>query len=183
MLYPQAQWLSSVLPVDEYQVTGAASRTSLFTNIRSRISQDLSTAISVNVVPHRRRTSTADIAQEYGLNDLHGALGDYFTLRQTSAERRGRRRCDVNTILPFSHLDAWTNFRLQQRSAQDPSILLPVRTMQALPPSPDLPYGRCNTVLISDTTQDSGRTTQSIGDECMFYFLSSLQLLMSIPRF
>ncbi|KZP30016.1 hypothetical protein FIBSPDRAFT_884661 [Athelia psychrophila] len=149
VLYPQAQWLSSALPVDEYQATGAASQISLFTNIHSFISQNLSTAIS-----------------EYGLNDLHGALGDYFMLRKTSAKRRGRCHCNVNTILPFSHLNAWTNLWLQQWSAQVPSILLPVRTVQALPPSSDLPYGCCNTVLISDTMQDSGHTTQSIGDEC-----------------
>lgn len=154
-------------------MTGAALRTSLFSNTRSQISQDLSTAISVNVLPHRRHCSVVEIARDFHLPDFHGALGDFSVLQQTHSQRRGRRRSDINTILPFSHIDVWLNFKLQQRSTQDPSILLPVRTVQALPPTAELPYRHCNTVLInntSHTTYESSCTTQSFDNECKFYF-------------
>ncbi|KAF7971739.1 hypothetical protein HWV62_20051 [Athelia sp. TMB] len=54
--YPEAAWLSHVLPPDQYSVTGAASRPSLF-NKRGciKVSDDLSTALLVNRTPHHRR--------------------------------------------------------------------------------------------------------------------------------
>ncbi|KZP24747.1 hypothetical protein FIBSPDRAFT_734893, partial [Athelia psychrophila] len=161
--YPEATWLSNVLPSDEYRIRGAASKPCLFSNnLRSRLSDDLSTAFLVNVKPHYPRLSIYDATQKFHLPDFRGALGDYFDLQQDYAMRKGQRKSSSSCMLPFSHVDVWTNLRMQQHSSQDPRILLPVTTVQALPPSAEMPHGRCNTVLINNST--SGSSTISSGD-------------------
>ncbi|KIJ57464.1 hypothetical protein HYDPIDRAFT_171680, partial [Hydnomerulius pinastri MD-312] len=56
----------------------------------------------------------------------------------------------------------WSKFRMQQRSAQNPSALAPPQTVQAVPPGPTLPLGRGNTVLI---THESGEPTSDVLEE------------------
>src|ERR1700722_17776151 len=101
--------------------------------------------------------------------DFRGALGDYFSLKQTHTERRGQRRSAANCFLPFTSIHVWKSFRMQQHSAQDDRSVLPARTIQALPPNTTMPYGRCNTVLINDR-DGSGELTSSSGGDREFNF-------------
>lgn len=159
--YPEATWLAHVLPADELRLNGAtSSRPSLFQKARSRLSADMSTAFLVNLRPHYPRVTTREASEQFNLPDLRGALGDFFVLKQTHEERNGHRRSLDNCQLPFAILNIWQNFRIQQQSSQDSRILIPPMTVQALPPSPDMPFGRCNTVLV-DCSSGSGSTTTS----------------------
>lgn len=153
--YPEATWLSHALPAGEYSVRGAAAKRSLFDKIRSEVSDDHDVAFSVTIQPHFPRNSITDAAQTFALQDFHPSLGDYFVLKLSHVERNGRRRSLPDCSLPFTHLNIWRSFRMQQHSKQDSRVLLPARTVQALPPAIDMPYGRCNTVLIRDDSGDS----------------------------
>jgi hypothetical protein len=146
--YPEAAWLSQVLPHGDISIPGGVSKSSLFSKVRSRISDDRSTAFLVNVAPHHPNLTVDAAAHLFHIPDFHGALGDYFTLRQLYAACHGQRRSTPNCELPFSHIHVWNSFRMQQHSTQDPRIIRPSRTIQALPPSASLPQGRCNTVLV-----------------------------------
>lgn len=150
MYYPEATWLSRVLPPDQVTAgTRSLTRSSLFTKVNSYISDMRTTAFSVTKTPHIPNITVAEAAAQFAIHDLHGALGDYFTTQSSYAQRRGQRRSNHDTPLRFTHLKAWKNFRMQQRSTQDENIVLPARTIQGLPPSAEMPYGRGNTVLVS----------------------------------
>ena len=161
--YPEATWLSHVQADGVHCISGPASRPNLARNRHHQVSDDFSTVFLVNVKPHHPSLSVREAALKFALPDFHPALGDFFTLGQAYDVRKGQRKSSNTCMLPFSHVDVWINLRLQQHSTQDPSILLPVTTVQALPPSDELPFGRCNTVLINNST--SGSITTSSGDD------------------
>jgi hypothetical protein len=161
--YPEAVWLSHALSPDEISVGSSMSRStnSIFTKRRSHLTDDHTTAFLVTLRPHLPNVLVDDAATQFQLPDLRGALDDFFTLELTHAAHRGHRRSRVDSKLPWSHINIWTNFRLQQCSTQNPAILLPTRTVQALAPSATMPYGRCNTVLINDVDGTGDQTTLS----------------------
>lgn len=129
--YSEQTWLSCVLP-DEQQVGTSRTRTNLFNKNHSHISKDQSTAILLNVRPYRSALIN-DIATEFGLPDPRAALGDFCTA-QSFDQRLGHRHSRPDCTLPFERLNIWTNFRLQQHSVQDPRIISPHQTIQAMPP-------------------------------------------------
>lgn len=52
--------------------------------------------------------------------------------------------------LSFRKLDAWDHVRLQLHAARDSEAILPFQRVEAIPPNAQLPFGRCNFVLIKD---------------------------------
>lgn len=178
--YPEATWLSHVLPADEYRLHGAASRPLLFNKSRSQQSDDLSTAFLVTLKPHHPRLLVYDTADRFHLPDFRGALGDYFVLKQNHLQRHGQWKSSKTCALPFLNVDIWINFRMQQRSTQDASILLPTWTVQALPPSLEMLFGRCNTVLVND--RNGSLTMSSGGDREFPPTPGQLHLLISFSR-
>jgi hypothetical protein len=167
--YPEQAWLSRVLP-DERQVCTSRTRTTFFDKNRSHISKDQSTAILLNVRPFRSAL-IEDIAMEFGLPDLRAALGDFYTTAQSYGQRLGRRHSSPDCTLPFERLNVWTNFRLQQRSLQDPRIISPHQTVQAMPPTNNLPNGRCNAVMVYDN--DGYRLNSGDSSMCPNFLLCS----------
>ncbi|KIK12808.1 hypothetical protein PISMIDRAFT_120205 [Pisolithus microcarpus 441] len=145
MHYPESMWVANVLP-NERCVGCIAFRKSIFDNDRSRISSDNSTAYLVTLRPHFPSISVDDAAL-LSINDLHPALGDFFSGRSYTS-RNGHHLSSPHCPLPFSDFHAWNKFRIQQRSVQDPLSLSPPQTVQAVPPSTDMPWGQANTVLI-----------------------------------
>ncbi|KAF8232713.1 hypothetical protein L208DRAFT_1085689, partial [Tricholoma matsutake] len=101
---------------------------------------DNAIAILLNARPHISNASIKDIATQFNLPDLRPALRDYFSGQSYEAH--------ANSPLPFSHLNVWFNLRIQHRSTQDHCVILPPQAVQALPPSSELPFGRCNPILI-----------------------------------
>ena len=161
--FPEAVWLSRVLALEEVAVAGLKTKPSLFDKANSHLSEDSNTAFIVAIIPHYPRLSVAEAAHRFNLTDLHPALGDYFVLKLSHTERRGQRRSAPHCPLPFSSIKVWNSFRIQQHSVQDDRSVLPSRTVQALPSSNDMPYGRCNTVLINDI--HGGEQTSSSGND------------------
>jgi hypothetical protein len=167
--YPEATWLAQILPAGEVAHLSKVPNTSLFNKVRSHRSDDNHTAFLVNVIAHFPRLDIDLVAKRFNVMDFRGALGDYFSLKQTNTQRRGQRRSATNCVLPFTSVHVWQSFRMQQHSAQDDRNVLPARTIQALPPNASMPYGRCNTVLINDS-DGSGELTSSSGGDREFIF-------------
>jgi hypothetical protein len=174
--YPEALWLSHALSPNEVNVGRNAPRslTSLFTKTRSHLLDDSSTAFLVASRPHIQNVSVDDAAAQFHLPDLRSAMGDFFVLNLNHAERNGHRRSRPDCVLPWSHVNIWTSFRMQQHSAQDPRILLPTCTIQALAPSDTMPYGRCNIVLVNDVDGSGDRTASTGTDRESHTILSEI---------
>jgi hypothetical protein len=168
--YPESMWIESVLP-EEQSISTRTRRVSVFDNARSHLSSDNSTAILLTLRPHFPNISIYEASQLLSISDLHPALGDFVSGRSYT-HRNGRRISLPNCYLPFSHVHIWSKFRMQQRSAQNPAVLAPPQTVQAAPPSPSLPFGRANIVLI---THESGDRTTDIFNERKFNFHSYYQ--------
>lgn len=167
--YPEALWLTSVLPAGQVHVGTGPSTKSLFLSRHCRLADDHTTAFTVTIRPHYPRLDLFEAAALYKLQDFRSALGDYFVKRLTYTQRGGQRKSAPDCSLPFTSIRAWNSFRIQQYSTQDPLTLLPARTVQALPPNDDkLPYGRCNTVILDDSDDSAAITTTSADTSCEF---------------
>ncbi|KIM86842.1 hypothetical protein PILCRDRAFT_86461 [Piloderma croceum F 1598] len=162
--YPKAVWLLHTLPHGEDAAGSSKAKSSLFNKSRSHLSDNHSITFLVNLAPHYPQFGVNDAATLFNLQDLCPALGDYFTLQLSYLARNGQRRCKSDCDLPFTRIHIWNNFQMQKYSTQDTCIVLPFRTVQALPPSTAMPFGRGDTVLIN-TTDGSGNTTSSSGGE------------------
>jgi hypothetical protein len=53
-------------------------------------------------------------------------------------------------------MDVWTHMRILLPTIQEVYEQTQVRTIQALPPSPEMPYGRFNCVLVHDSDEAGG---------------------------
>lgn len=170
--YPEAMWLSHILP-DEQLVGGTIKGIpDYFTKERSHISTDHAVAILLNACPHATITIDA-AAEQFNLPDLRPALRDYID-QLTYSQCNGTRRSSPGSTLPFDHIKVWYNFRLQQRSSQDPNVILPPQTVQALPPTATMRFGRANTVIINDS--DVGVHTSQSQDSSKW-----LSIYIAIP--
>jgi hypothetical protein len=108
--YPEAMWLAQILPATEVAHLSKAPTTSLFNKVRSHRSDDNHTAFLVNAVAHLPRLDVDDVAKQFNIMDFRGALGDYFSLKQTHTERRGQRRSAANCFLSFTSVHVWKSF-------------------------------------------------------------------------
>lgn len=157
--YPELTWLSELAAPEGNVGTAPAAPPSLFTKNRSHITDDQTTAFTVAIKPHFANVPVNLVANAFKVPDLNAALGDFFVLGQSYSYRRGQRKSRADCQLPFQHLHVWESFRMQQLSTQDSRITLPVRTVQALRPSDELPFGRGNTVMISSDDGDDSSGT------------------------
>jgi hypothetical protein len=102
-------------------------------------------------LPHLSAITVGEAAHLFHIPDLHSALGDFYS-GKSYFDRRGQRISCNSTPLPFQKLNVWYNFKIQQKSAQDPTMICPSSTVQAVPPGAELPYGRCNAVLVTNNS-------------------------------
>ena len=60
-------------------------------------------------------------------------------------------------MLPFDKINVWYDVKLQSCTLQNPNKVYPVQTLKAVPPSPGLSDGWCNTALVieSDLAESS----------------------------
>ena len=172
--YPELTWMSTVSPNPDERLMGqVAPSKSVFNNPRSRISSDRTTALLLTIQPRFPGLSIDDACHTLSIAGFREALGDFFSGHSYTA-RNGRRLATPNCTLPFSHIHAWDKFHIQQRSVQNPLSLRPAQTVQALPPSPALPFGRANTILIS---HESGDLISAESNQCAcskFHWFPSL---------
>ncbi|KAG1883457.1 hypothetical protein F4604DRAFT_1677774 [Suillus subluteus] len=150
--YPEATWISTVLPGEQYIGAGKPI-TSLFANNHTHFSSDDTIAILLTCRPHFPRLSIAEASQRFHIPDLCPVLGDLISGR-SYIEYNGRQICHSNCSLSFDYIHVWQKFRMQQCSTQDSRIISPARTVQALPPSSSMPFGRGDTVLITHESSE-----------------------------
>ncbi len=99
-------------------------------------------------------------------------LGDYFHQLSYQNWQFGQRQSQANCPLPIYTFHVWQNFRIQHRSFQDSRILAPHQTVQALPPNPPkLPFGRCDTVIISSGYDELGTKFSALGGKYKIHSL------------
>ncbi|KAH0825928.1 hypothetical protein J3R83DRAFT_7607 [Lanmaoa asiatica] len=131
------------------QLIGLPSqKKSIFDKRHARISADNKSAILLTVHPHFPDLDIDVASQTLGITDLRPAFGDFFSGR-SYGDRNGCRYAAANCPLPFTTLHAWNKLRIQHHSVQNPLSLVPPQTIQAVPPSSALPFGRANTVLLA----------------------------------
>lgn len=108
----------------------------------------------LRATPHRLNEDLVALGKRYSLLDLIPALDDFLNIvanpNMATGVRSHHRKAKADVILPFTHAHSWTYFRFQTASVQDEDVLAAARTIQALPPTTVLPYGRCNCVLVHD---------------------------------
>ena len=150
--YPEASWFSHISSTERL-FSHIRPLRSIFDNPHSRVSPSNSTALLLMLRPHHSNCSIEQAAALFHLDDFHPVLGDYVSGRSYN-NRNGRHiplpRCDI----PFELADIWEKFQIQQRSVHDSQVVTPAQTIQAAPPSPTLPFGRANTVLIAHESGD-----------------------------
>ncbi|KAI6022462.1 hypothetical protein BKA83DRAFT_4464045 [Pisolithus microcarpus] len=112
-----------------------------------------STAIRLNYDPSLKRIPIDTVAEQFGLPDLRGALGDYLNREGNVAQNfhtfGGQRRSPPDVHLPFKELDVWYKVRLQQKTYHDSSEITPMFTVHAHPPDRSLKYGRYDAAIMN----------------------------------
>ena len=78
-------------------------------------------AIHLNIEPMHHHQSIDEVAEEFGLPDLHGALADYVGREGQPHQRKfhtfgSPRRSGPDAELPFSELQIWHKVHLQQKA-------------------------------------------------------------------
>ncbi|KIM88976.1 hypothetical protein PILCRDRAFT_61652 [Piloderma croceum F 1598] len=174
--YPEVTWLSQVLPPGDIVIGSSVIRPSLFHSTRRHLSDDRTAAFTVNKKPHQKLTVDA-AATLFNISNFRASLGDFFVLNMTYAAWCGQRKSSASITLPFTHVNIWHTFRMQQQSSQDKTIMLPSHTIQALPPSPSMPHGQCNTVLVNDADGSAEHTSTDEASGCK---VMQVKLLFSL---
>ena len=112
-----------------------------------------STAFHLNRHPDLGPLTIDEVAVKFNVPDLRPALADYIRRArdlQSSTFKVGQRLLShTNAALPFTHLRVWYSARVQVRSTDATDTNIPIKVC-AEPPSPQWPFGRYDTVLLSD---------------------------------
>ena len=113
------------------------------------------TAFQLNRLPSLRKATVGEIATKFNIPDLRAALADYIhragDLCSPIFKLGQRRTSPPDADLPFTHLDVWYSVRMQMRTTDAIGTTTPQR-MCALPSSDKWPFGRYDTILISNGT-------------------------------
>jgi hypothetical protein len=113
------------------------------------------TAFQLNFHPSLSSITVDEAATKFKLPDLRPALADYIQrsrdLRSPTLKIGQRRSSPPGAILPFTHLQVWYSVRIQTHSSDAPGLTDPQR-VRAMPVTDDWPFGRYDTVLLSNGT-------------------------------
>jgi hypothetical protein len=110
------------------------------------------TAIHLTRDPSFQRMTIEQVAENFNLPDLHGALVDYVSRGGDNANVAGGRRvANRDSPLPndIKMLEVWTKVRIQNCAYHAPHDVLPAQTINVLPPSVPWPSGRGDPVIIN----------------------------------
>ena len=113
------------------------------------------TAFQLNRHPSLKEATIKEIATKFDIPDLCPALTDYVrrarNLGSTIFKIGQRRTSPSGGDLPFTHLNVWYSVRMQVQTT-DAIGTTPTQRLCALPPSEGWPFGRYDTVLLSNGT-------------------------------
>lgn len=137
---PAFAWVGRVLPNEQWQIQGPRPVRNYFPN--GILTTNAEAALHVTLRPDETNLSLDAIAMQYHLPDFKARYMDFL-----------RSHChDIQFPLIFECTALWYKFRVQLRSTFDPSRILPSQAVQAKPPSQDFPYGCCDAVLITPSS-------------------------------
>ena len=135
------------------------------------------TAFQLNFRPNIPLMTVDEVASKFKLPDLRSAIADYVRrardLRSPIFRIGQRRSSPPDAELPFTHLRVWYSVRMQMRASDAEGMTDPQRVCAA-PPSDDWPYGRYDTVLISNGTE----VGPGLGGKVSFSSLLTTKLTM-----
>ena len=135
--------------------TQLSRNTTPSTPLPLRIFHTKTTAFQLNRLPSLRKVAVDEIATKFKIPDLRAALADYIRrardLRSTIFKLGQRRTSPSDADLPFTHINVWYSARMQMQTTDATGTTTPQR-MCALPPSEEWPFGRYDTVLLSNGT-------------------------------
>jgi len=109
-------------------------------------------AFHLNRDPSFKRMLIDEVAALFDIPDLREALSDYIQrinkvddgyIRTLGGRRSALRGCE----LPFTHLEVWKKFHLQNKAYHFPHNPLPSKTINASPPSKEWTLGRYDPVI------------------------------------
>ena len=113
------------------------------------------TVFQLNHLPSLKEVTVDEIATKFKIPDLRPALTDYIccvcTLNSTIFKFGQRQTSSPDADLPFTHLNVWYSVRIQTQTTDAIDITTPQRVCTS-PSSAEWPFGRHNTVLLSDGT-------------------------------
>ena len=150
--YPDSDWISSILS-SEHHIGSAHVLRSIFDNPHLHVSATNSTALLLTICPHYSNLSLCVASGHLGLNNFISALGD-FCSGCSYTPHNGHRISTTDCHLSFQAVNVWEKFQIQQHSIQDVQAVAPIQTVQAMPPSNGLPFGRGNPVLVDHESGD-----------------------------
>lgn len=121
-----------------------------------RVQHTNTTAFQLNFRPSIPSITIDEAASQFKIPDLRLAIADYIRrardLRSPVFRIGQRRSSPPNAELPFTHLRVWYSVRMQMRTSDAEGLTDPQRVCAA-PPSDDWPFGRYDTILISNGTK------------------------------
>lgn len=102
--------------------------------------------------PHTSNELVTALAARYNLPDLIPAIDTYLQSRKLPPASRHLLH-DPDAHIPYHYAHSWVRLRYQAPKVHNGSQSAPPRTIEALPPSRDMPYGRCNCVLVHNSEE------------------------------
>ena len=113
------------------------------------------TAFQLNFHPSLPKITVDEVTVKFKLPDLRPALADYIhrsrDLRSPTFKIGQRRSSPPDSVLPFTHLRVWYSVRMQMLSSNT-GELTDAQRVSAMPATDNWPFGRYDTVLLSDGT-------------------------------
>jgi hypothetical protein len=114
------------------------------------------TAFQLNFRPSIPSMTVDEVASKFKILDLRPAIADYICrarqLHSPTFQIGQRRSSSLGAELPFTHLRVWYSVRMQMRTSDAEGTTDPQRVCAA-PPSNDWPWGRYDTVLVSNGSE------------------------------
>ena len=160
--------LSQIQPVLSSTRTGAVRRHADHFNLANALERNVyphaplphRTMVRGDTALHLARDPTLnlkvdEVAEQFDIPDLRGALADFLASRGGNKALGGRRIATKDANLPFNYLQVWVKVQLQNRAYHGPHNILPPQTVNAAPP----PSGRSTfhhadvILLNTDTSQ------------------------------
>ena len=136
------------------------------------------TAFQLNFRPSLPSITVDEAAIKFKIPDLRPALADYIhcsrDLQFPTFKIGQRRSSPPNSVLPFTRLRIWYSVRMQMRSS-DADGLTDSQRVSAMPATDDWPFGRYDTVLLSNGTPPGPGLSGKITPLILFSTLTSFE--------
>jgi len=143
---PTLDWVQRVAPDEVTYFHGPRNFRNHF--LTGMLSDDSKSALHVTIKADFADKSSRYVAETYRLPDFPDLLRMYIDTRPSD-----------DSYLHGRLLKGWNKFRLQLQSRLHPLNIIPSQQVQALSPSEEFPFGKCDTVLV-DYTPPTGITSE-----------------------